>query len=90
MSTPDGPNQSASPPDPHDLTLEQAVKEAQRDYARLLYLHSPTWSVNLYGTVEWSCTCASPGPRNAESNDRHLLESIRKVRGPTRGPRKPK
>ena len=69
-------------------TFTEAVDRAQRDYARLLYVHSPTWSLNLHGAVEWTCGCASPGPRNAEQNDRHLLEAVRKARGPVRPPRK--
>jgi len=79
---------SGPPPSPSDRSFKDAVDEAQRDYARLLYVHSPTWRINTAGTVEWVCGCPSPGPRTAEQNDRHILEAVRKVRGPVRPPKR--
>ena len=75
------------PPSPSD-SFTAAVERAQQDYARLLYIHAPTWSIDLTGTVNWTCSCPSPGPRNAEANDRHIREAVRKARGPVRPPQK--
>lgn len=80
------PDQTTQPNDDH--AFAESVEEARRDWDRLRYVHSPTWSLNLYGMVEWSCSCAYPGPRNSQANDEHLLAVVRKVRGPVRGPRK--
>ena len=80
-------NQSSQLPSPDD-TFTEAVDRAQRDYARLLYEHAPTWSIDLTGTFCWTCSCASPGPRNAEALERHLKEAVRKARGPVRPPKR--
>ena len=83
MTASTGPQQAPQPD-----SFAGAVERAQRDYARLLYVHAPTWSIDLTGTVAWTCSCTSPGPRNAEANDRHIKEAVRKARGPIRAPRK--
>jgi hypothetical protein len=69
-------------------TFSEALEVAQRDYARLLYEHAPTWSLDLSGAVVWTCCCGSPGPRNAAANDQHIKESVRKARGPVRPPKR--
>jgi hypothetical protein len=77
------------PPAPSpDRTYTDAVDEAQRDFARLLYQHSPTWRITTDGMVEWVCTCGSPGPRDSVQIERHIKEAVRKVRGPTRPPKR--
>lgn len=75
-------------PPPRDRSFIDAVDEAQRDFARLLYVHSPTWRINTAGMVEWVCTCPSPGPRTCEANDNHIKEAVRKARGPVRPPKR--
>lgn len=70
------------PPNP-DRTLAEAEREAQKDYARLLYAHSPSWSINVFtGEVRWTCSCSSPGPRTAAQQDLHILKVVREARGP--------
>lgn len=74
---------------PRDLTLKEAEQEAATDYKRLAHGHIPSWSVNVFhGTIRWTCSCWSPGPRNAAEMDAHLLDAVRKARGPTRAPKK--
>ena len=71
-----------------DRTFRAAVDDAQRDFARLLHEHSPTWSLDLLGMLRWTCTCPNPGPRNTAALETHILEAVRKARGPVRGPKK--
>jgi hypothetical protein len=76
-------NRGPSTSDPNDRTLKEAEQDAQRDYARLLHAHSPSWSIDIFaGIVRWSCSCDHPGPRNAAAMDKHILEAIRAERGP--------
>lgn len=76
-------------PSPSDLSLKEAEQEAQRDFARLLHAHSPSWSIDIFqGTVRWTCSCASPGPRNAAALDSHILAEVKKARGAVRPPTK--
>ena len=79
-----GPSES----DPNDLTINQAIEAAQRDYARLLHAHSPSWSIDLTGHVRWTCSCSESSPRNAVALDTHILSEVKKARGPVRGPMK--
>lgn len=70
-------------PDHTDRTLKDAEQEAARDYARLAHGHMASWSIDIFqGTVRWTCSCDSPGPRNAAQMDDHLLVAVRKARGP--------
>ena len=72
-----------------DLTLKEAQDAAQKDYARLLHEHSPSWTLDVFtATVRWWCTCNRPGPRNAAAMDSHIIDSVRAARGPTRPQRK--
>jgi hypothetical protein len=77
------------PPPPDSRTLKEAEQEAQRDFARLLHAHSPSWSIDIFTSiVRWTCSCESPGPRNAAAMDSHILAVVQKARGPVRGPQK--
>ena len=70
-------------PPSHDRTLKDAELDAQRDYARLAHGHIVSWSLQIFtGTVMYSCSCDSPGPRTSEQLDQHILTAIRKARGP--------
>ena len=69
-----------------DKTWQDAINEAQRDYARLLHHHSPSWSIRLDGSVEWSCACDGKA-RNALALDAHILVAVRQARGPVRRPK---
>lgn len=76
-------------PRPTDRTLRQAQDEAQRDFARLLGEHSPAWGIDTFtGSVLWACSCNSPGPYRNSELDRHILQAVRKARGPLRPPKK--
>jgi hypothetical protein len=75
-------------PQPRDLAFSEAVDLAQRDYARLLHMHSPSWSLDLAGEVVWRCECSRDVPRNAAALDKHILTEVRRARGPVRGPTK--
>jgi hypothetical protein len=74
--------------DPDDLTISEALERAQKDYARLLHLHSPSWQIDLTGAVRYYCSCSESTPRNADALDRHILEAVRTERGPVRPPQK--
>ena len=67
-----------------DKSFDSAVQEAQRDYARLLHAHSPSWSINLSGSVVWRCGCSDSTARNAAAMDSHILTAVRNARGPVR------
>ena len=78
-----------APPSGPDRTLKDAEQDAQRDYARLAQIHEPTWSIDIFtGIVRWTCSCPSPGPRNAAAMDSHLLAEVKKARGPVRPPKR--
>lgn len=82
------PPTGTAPPET-DRTLKQAEADAKRDYARLAHGHIASWSLDIFkGTIRWTCSCDSPGPRDAADMDRHLLMVIKKARGPIRAPRK--
>ncbi len=77
------------PRSPNDRSLKEAEEEAQRDFARLLHAHSPSWSLDIFtGMVRWTCSCPSPGPRNAAAMDTHILAEVKKARGAIRPPQK--
>jgi hypothetical protein len=91
MSLDTGPTPNPLPPDPApecDRSIMDAIRDAQRDYARLLHLHSPSWSIDLTGAVRWTCSCSESTPRNTAAIDTHLLTEVRRARGPVRGPKK--
>ena len=71
---------------PPDRTYDSAIADAQRDYARLLHFHSPSWIIRLDGSVEWHCACDGKA-RNALSLDAHILVAVRTARGPVRRPK---
>ena len=77
-----------TPPPPDDRSFREALDLAQKDYARLLHAHSPTWSLDLTGCVRWTCSCSEGTPRNAAALDSHILTVVRKVRGPIREPKR--
>lgn len=77
-----------SGPSPQPDSFKEAVKLAQRDFARLLHIHSPSWSLDLSGAVEWRCDCSPDVPRNAAALDRHILSEVRRARGPVRAPKR--
>jgi hypothetical protein len=79
---------SGPTPQPHDLTYGEAVHEARQDFGRLRHLHSPDWSLDLAGAVEWRCACSPDVPRNAAALDRHILTEVKRARGPVRPPTK--
>ena len=72
------------PPFQPDKTFNSAIEEAQRDYARLLLGHSPSWSVNLSGSLIWRCSCTETVPRNTAAMETHILTAIKNARGPVR------
>jgi predicted metal-binding transcription factor (methanogenesis marker protein 9) len=73
----------------HDRTLKEAEDAAQRDFARLLHGHSPSWGIDTWtGSVLWACSCNSPGPYNHAALDKHVMEAVRKARGPVRPPKR--
>ena len=74
----DGP-----PPFQPDRTFQSAIADAQRDYARLLHAHSPSWEINLYGAVVYRCSCDDKA-RNALALDAHILVAVKNARGPVR------
>jgi hypothetical protein len=77
------------PPQPDDdRSFGQAVDEAQKDYARLTHFHEFSWSIDLAGAVIWRCACSSSVPRNSMSANTHILQEVRKARGPVRPPQK--
>lgn len=80
---------SDPPPSIDDLSMDEAVALAQKDYARLLHVHDLRWELDLLGAVH--LYCCSDEPIKATSIESHIKESVRKERGPTRGPNnKPK
>lgn len=74
-------------PPPHDRSFAEAVDLAQRDYARLLHAHSPTWSLDLTGAVRWACSCSEGTPRNTAAIESHILAEVKRARGPIRDPK---
>lgn len=77
-----------TPPQPRDQSFAEAVDLAQKDYARLLHLHSPVWSLDLAGEVRWRCDCSPDVPRNSAALDKHILTEVRRARGPVRPPKR--
>ena len=74
------------PSRPDASTYKGAVVMAQRDFARLLYEHSPYWSVDMEcKQLVWACSCDDV-PRNAASMETHILNAVKKIRGPIRPP----
>lgn len=66
-----------------DRTLKDAEEDARRDFARLAHGHIVSWSIDIFrGTVRYTCSCSSPGPRDAQQLDQHLLSAVRSARGP--------
>lgn len=77
---------STSQPAPQPDTFDEAISRAQRDFARLLHYHSPSWELNLSGEVAWRCTCSLGTRRVGQAMDAHIKDVVRKERGPTRPP----
>ena len=77
-----------TPQPPQPDSFQQAVQDAQKDYARLTHAHDIAWAVDLSMTVKFRCSCSADKERNAEAMVTHILTSIRNARGPVRAPRK--
>jgi hypothetical protein len=77
------------PPQPNeDRTFGAAVEDAQKDYARLTFAHEFSWSIDLSGGVIWRCKCSELVARNSMTANQHILQEVRKARGPIRPPTK--
>lgn len=72
--------------DDHDLSMEQAVEQAQRDYARLLHIHDVSWETDLAASVVFRCTCSPGVSRSSSAIEAHIKTEIRRARGPVRPP----
>lgn len=72
----------------NDLTFGDALDHANKDWHALSATHRLTWTLDYHGSVAWWCSCHEPGPFNSQAADKHILEAVRKVRGPVRPPKK--
>ena len=75
-------------PSPSDRSFNDAITESQKDYARLAHIHTILWKFDLAGQLWMHCTCTEWVARTPASMESHIVTEIRRVRGPTRGPRK--
>jgi hypothetical protein len=65
-----------------DFTYDAALKQAQRDYARLMHLHDLSWRVDVAcKRVYVHCSCDDM-PRTPSAVVDHILASVKSARGP--------
>lgn len=75
---------NGQPNPPLDLTYDEALAVAQKDFARLFHLHEAGWQVDVKcTTVWWRCRCDNK-LRNSNSMAQHILDMVRAARGPVK------
>ena len=65
-----------------DLSYDAALKQAQRDYARLMHLHDLSWRVDVDCTKLFVYCSCDDIPRSPQAMQNHILDAVKQARGP--------